>query len=163
MQKFTQKYTIICLLEDVDEEYEFSSSSWPLHLTLADVFAIDWSEEVLKEKLVEIASTLKPVTSKATRDEYFGPNQDVHVVLVEKTNDLVSMHYHIVNLLKKGDIKFNNPQYSEEGFFPHSTVQKRAMVKPGDTVRVQNIALVDMFPDENPYQRKILKVVNLQQ
>lgn len=161
MQKFTQKYTIICLLEYTEEGYEFPSNSWPLHTTLADTFAIKWDKETLKSKLVEIADTLRPVTTKAVRDEYFGPDQNVHVVLLEKTEGLASMHYHIVNSLKKGDVIFNDPQHSEEGFLPHSTVQKHAQVKPKDIVKLENLALIDMFPNEDAYQRKVLKIVKL--
>ena len=47
MQNFTQKYTIICLLEEIPEGYEFSSNTGPLHVTLADTFSIEWSVDML--------------------------------------------------------------------------------------------------------------------
>ncbi len=161
MQKFTQKYAIICLLEDIDEGYQFPSDSWPLHTTLADTFAIEWDEVTLKLKLEEIAATLEMVATKATRDEYFGPDKNIHVVLIEKTDDLAATHYSIVNMLKQGGVKFNGPQYSEEGFLPHSTVQPHARVKLNDTVVYKNLALIDMFPNEDPYQRKVLRIVKI--
>ncbi len=161
MQQFTQKYTIICLFEDIEEGYEFSSNSWPLHSTLVDTFAIDWDKLTLVSKLQEIASTLKSLSSKAIKDEYFGPDKNVHVVLIEKTADLVALHYAIVSALKTGGLKFNDPQYNEEGFLPHATVQKHMSVKPGDLIRYANLALIDMFPDKDPYQRKILKIIRL--
>lgn len=42
-QQFTQKYTIVQFFDDIGEEYEYSSDSWPLHSTIVDTFAIDWS------------------------------------------------------------------------------------------------------------------------
>jgi len=41
MQQFTQKYTIIQLFKDIPEGTQFSASNWPLHVTIADTFAID--------------------------------------------------------------------------------------------------------------------------
>lgn len=161
MKKFTQKYTIICLLEDIDEGFEFPSNSWPLHTTLVDTFAIEWDKEALESKFEEIANISKSVTTKATKEAYFGPAQNIHVVLIEKTDDLVAMHYNVVNSLKQGGVKFNDPQYNEEGFLPHSTVQAHARIKPNATVKCENLALIDMFPNEDPYQRRVLKIVKL--
>jgi hypothetical protein len=56
-QKFTQKYTIIQLFEDLEDGYEFSSDAWPLHSTLVDVFAIDWSVDEMVSHLNNLLST----------------------------------------------------------------------------------------------------------
>ena len=41
--KFTQKYTLVQFFDDVKDGYEYSSNNWPLHSTVVDTFAIDWS------------------------------------------------------------------------------------------------------------------------
>lgn len=161
MQKFTQKYTIICLLEDIEEGVSFASSDWPLHITLIDTFAIDWNVETLQNKVVEVARVQNSTSTNGVKSEYFGPNKDVHVILLEKNEDLKTIHYALLQILKEGDLRLNDPQYSEDGYLPHSTVQKHRQIKVGDTVSVNNLALIDMFPNEDPYQRKVLKIIKL--
>lgn len=85
MQIFTQKFTIICLLEDIEEGFSYSSSDWPLHTTFVDTFAIDWDVATIKQKLEETAKSLTATTTKGIDDEYFGQNKEVHVILLEKT------------------------------------------------------------------------------
>jgi hypothetical protein len=63
MKDLTQKYAIIQLFEDVPEGAHFSASSWPLHATIADTFAIDWDAPTMIEKLAELLSTLAPASS----------------------------------------------------------------------------------------------------
>jgi 2'-5' RNA ligase len=161
MQKFTQKYTIVCFLEDKDEGYEYSANQWPSHVTLADTFSIEWDINTLVEELTNLAKRLKPISSKVSHDEYFGPNKQVLVAIIDKNKNLSELHCQIVDLLKKAGVKFNDPQYSEAGFYPHSTVQPHARVEIGETVHFNNLALVDMFPNEDAYHRKILKLIKL--
>ncbi len=161
MQKFTQKYTIISILEDVEEGYEFSSSNWPLHTTIVDTFAIDWSVPKLSKKLEEMALTTKSIKTRVTKDEYFGPERTVHVVLLDKVSELASLHYRILDSLKGGGVTLNDAHFSEKGFAPHITVQEHTKLMLNDIITIHNIALIDMFPDENPYQRKILRAVKL--
>ena len=161
MQKFTQKYTIICLLEDIEEGASFASSNWPLHTTLVDTFAIDWSLETLQNKIFEVAREQDSISTKGVGDEYFGPDNEVHVILLEKNEDLKTIHYALLQKLKEGNLRLNDPQYSEDGYLPHSTVQKHRQVEAGGAVSINNLALIDMFPNEDPYQRKVLKIFNL--
>lgn len=161
IQKFTQKYTIICLLEDKEEGYEYPSSRWPLHVTLADVFSVEWDINRFIEELVELAKKLKPLSAKVSHDEYFGPDKQVRVAVFDMSKELRALHSEIVALLKETGVKFNDPQFTEDGFYSHSTVQPHARVKVGETVRFNNITLVDMFPNEDARQRKILKIIQL--
>ncbi|MEI7632577.1 MAG: 2'-5' RNA ligase family protein [bacterium] len=161
MQKFTQKYTIICLLEDIEEGYNFHYSNWPLHTTLIDTFAIDWDVNTLQTKLQEVAQEQNSTTTTGTQSEYFGPNKEVHVTLLNKNEDLKSIHYALMQKLNEGNLILNDPQYHEEGYLPHSTVQKLKQVKVGEKVNINNLALIDMFLNEDPHERKILKIIKL--
>lgn len=161
MQEFTQKYTIIALLEDVDEGSEFSSSSWPLHITIADTFAVTWNTEELIDELATRSKSFKPATAVASHDEYFGPEKHIHVIILDMSKELVALHYEVIKMLKNGGLVLNDPQYAEDGFRAHSTVQPHAKVSIGDTINITNLALVGMFPENDPYQRKILKIIRL--
>lgn len=161
MQKFTQKYTIIQLFEDAPEGTQFSASSWPLHATIADTFAIDWDVQAMIEKLTELLSSHTPATSVVEDDRFFGDEGQVQVALLRKTDDLVKLHHDVIELLEQGGWKPNDPQFAKEGFLPHSTVQKHARLNKGDKVTFNALTIIDMFPDEDPYQRKVVKTIKI--
>ncbi len=161
MQKFTQKYTIIQLFEDVPEGTQFSASSWPLHATIADTFAIDWDVPTMIEKLTQLLSSHTQATSVVEEDRFFGDQGQVQVVLLKKTDDLVKLHYDVIECLEQGGWKPNDPQFAEEGFLPHSTVQKRARLSKGDKVTFNELTIIDMFPGGDPYQRKVVKTIKI--
>lgn len=161
MPPFTQKYTLMQLLEDIPEGTQFSMSDWPLHVTLADVFAIGWSVPTMTEKLAALLSSHEQAMSTAKKDTFFGPEKQTKVTLLEKTPSLLKLHNDVISLLEQGGFKPNNPQFIREGFLPHATVQKRSRLIEGDTVTFNAVTLIDMFPNKDPYQRKILKTIKV--
>lgn len=161
MQEFTQKYAIVQLLEETTEGAEFSASEWPLHVTIVDVFAINWSAQEMAERLMTLLTGRPPATASAMGHTYFGPNQDVQVTLLVRTDSLTKLHGDVYALLERGGLKMNNPQFAHEGFRPHATVQKHAALKPGDTVVLNALTIIDMFPGGDPHRRKVLKTINL--
>lgn len=161
MRQFTQKYTIIQLFEDVPEGTQFSASSWPLHATIADTFAIDWDVPTMIEKLTELLSTHAPATSVVEEDRFFGGEGQVQVALLRKTDGLVKLHYDVIELLEQGGWKPNNPQFAKEGFLLHSTVQKHVRLNKGDEVTFNALTVIDMFPGGDPYQRKVVKTIRI--
>lgn len=158
---FTQKYTIIQLFEEVPEGTQFSASSWPLHTTVVDTFAIDWDAPTLIKELSKLLASHATATSNAMEDTFFGPEKQTQVVLLRRTDSLVKLHNDVIDLLKRGDLKLNDPQYAGEGFLPHATVQKHARLNRGDSVTINALTLVDMFPGADPYQRKVLKTIRI--
>lgn len=161
MQKFTQKYTIICLLEEIEEGYEYPSDRWPLHTTLADTFAITVGIEELKGLLDEISQNAQAASTTAIQNEYFGDDKSIKVTVFEKNDSIKNLHYKVINALEQLGVTFNDPQYMKDGFKPHATAQKHSEIKIGDSVIINNLAIVDMFPNEDAYQRKIIKKVML--
>jgi 2'-5' RNA ligase len=163
MQKFTQKYTIIQLLEPKDEGDEWKSNKWPLHVTIADTFAVDWDKNNLKQKFTNLIQKQPIATATGDHFEYFGPEKEVKVTILDMSEELVSLHNNVVRLLKDAGAVFNDPQYTEEGFRAHATVQSHASVKKGESLIFNALAIIDMFPGEDPYRRKILSTVKLNQ
>lgn len=161
MQKFTQKYTVLQLFEDVPEGTQFAASSWPLHATIADTFAIDWDVLTMVEKLTQLLSAHATATSVVEDDRFFGDEGQVQVALLRKTDDLVKLHYDVIECLTQGGWKPNDPQFAKEGFLPHSTVQKYARLNKDDEVTFNALTIIDMFPDEDPYQRKVIKTIKI--
>lgn len=159
MSEFTQKYALIQLFEPLPEGAEFSSDNWPLHSTVVDVFAIDWDVPTMTRNLTELLEDHAPVPSMVLQDEFFGPKREVRVALLGKTASLLSLHRDVIACLERGGWKPNDPQFAGDGFLPHSTVQKHARLREGGTVIFDALSIVDFFPDNNPYQRKILKTI----
>ena len=160
-QIFTQKYTIIQLLENLDDGYEFSSVTWPLHSTLVDTFAIDWSVDEMITHLNDLLSTHATASSTVIGSDSFGAQKKVQVSLLERTDALMRLHTDVIEVLERGGLRLNDPQYAKEGFLPHATVQKHAKLDLGDKVSFNAISIVDMFPNGNPYERKILKTIKI--
>ncbi|HWZ65848.1 MAG TPA: 2'-5' RNA ligase family protein [Patescibacteria group bacterium] len=161
MQPFTQKYAIIQLLEDVAEGTEYLASNWPLHVTIVDVFAIDWDVLTMIEELTKLLGHHQGASSVATEDMLFGPEKQTRVILLEKTDSLVKLHYDVTQLLEQGGLKLNNPEFAKQGFLPHSTVQQHARLNKGDNVAFSALSIIDMFPDEDPYKRRVLKTITI--
>ena len=163
MQNFTQKYAIVQLFENVPEGMQFSSSDWPLHATIVDVFAIDWDAPTIVANLAELLAHHAQAATVAGDDTFFGPDKQVRVVLLQKTDSLIELHNDVVRLLEKSGLQPNNPQYIGKGFVPHSTVQKHARLHKGDAISFNALTIIDMFPDNDPDQRKVLKTIRIGQ
>ena len=111
-QQFTQKYTIVQLFEDLPDEYEYGASDWPLHVTLADVFATDWSPTGLLENCEREFSTYQSFEAVAADDTRFGDKGEVLVTLIRPNKELQKLHEDVVHLLEKGNVRFNSRSIS---------------------------------------------------
>lgn len=160
-QKFTQKYAIVQFFDPINEGYEYSSDSWPLHSTVVDTFAIDWSVDEMVIKLKELLGSHAPAESIAEDDRFFGENGQVQVVLLNRSESLVNLHFDVLAALEDGGLALNDPQFARDGFLPHATVQKHARLNKGDKVTFTALSIVDMFPDEDAYKRKVLKTIKI--
>ena len=155
MQKFTQKWSLISLLEPVDEGYEFFWKDYPLHVTIASVFAAEWNDTNLLKKLTTLLATKKAVTTRAVKEGYWGDKAQYHVMLLEKNSAIMDLHQDIHELLLRSGAVFNQPEFEGQGYIPHSTIQKHARLYPGETIQINSLTVLDMFPHQDGYQRKI--------
>lgn len=158
-QSFTQKYTIVQFFDVVNEGYEYLSSDWPLHSTLVDTFAIDWSVDEMVERLENTLKNHAIAKSIAEDDSFFGENKQIRVTLLNRSKSLVKLHLDILAALEDGGLKLNDPQFARDDFLPHATVQKHARLYKGDEVKFTALSIIDMFPDKNPYKRKVLRTI----
>lgn len=150
---YSQKYTIAHFIQPVKTSNEFRMSQWPLHVTLADTFAIDRHGSNFDIKLAALPQTLSPATTIAKNDTTLGT---ANVTLLEDTPSLRSLHLSLVSLLEQNGAIFNHPEFTKDGFLPHCTIQNTERLHEGDRLTVSSLALVDMFPGEDWQQRKIL-------
>lgn len=156
MEPFTQKYTIAQLLEPMAEGVEYASADWPLHVTIAGIFAVDLVGSQLIEQLRQLLVRYEPFTAIAAGDAYFGPKKQTRVTLFETNERLTVLHYDVVALLQRCHATFTSPQFNEAGFRAHASVRPYARLQRGAIVTFQALTVIDMFPDGDPYRRKIL-------
>ena len=150
--QYSQKYALVSFLEPLEVNAEFTMADWPLHITLADVFAINL-EAAIEQKLASLIGSTPSITLSASGDSILGATK---VVLIEKNDELQNLHNHIVALLELKGAMFNIPEFTRSGFLPHSTIQKSGRLHEGDTIDISSVSLIDMFPDENWQRRKVL-------
>ena len=154
---YSQKYTLVHFFNPLQDGSEFRMTEWPLHTTLADVFAIDRRETSIDTKLSALASEADVVNVVATDESVLGVTP---VVILEKTAPLQQLHDSIVSLLVQNGAVFNNPQFTRDGFLPHSTIQSSGRLQVGDEISIDSISLIDMFPNDDWQQRKVLVTFN---
>lgn len=155
---YTQKYCIVHFLEAVEKGAQFSMSAWPLHVTLADVFAVPIPIAELNKELTQVLSSGTSADTVAIKEAELSTTP---VVLLERTHSLLSLHDKIIKLLKESGAQFNMPDFVEEGFLPHCTIQGTQKLPIGSEVNINSAALVDMFPGKDWKQRKVLEVFKI--
>ena len=161
METFTQKWAIISLLEDAKEGDEFYYTDFPLHVTLAGVFAVDKKGQQLASELAELLHNQHPVEIEADEKDMFGPKQDIPVMKVRKTSALMDLYKLIHEWLEDSGARYNAPQYQGEGYLPHSTFQKSGSLAQGEKRTLRSVSLIDLYPNNDGYQRKIFTTIEL--
>lgn len=161
MTKFTQKYTIVHTIAPLADGYEYSAADWPLHVTLADIFAIDGNPMDSLRDFGEGLADNPVLESRVVGDKWFGENADVHVKLLDKSTEIQKLHENILDILARYNVRYNSPEYTGAGFILHSAVQRSSELHDGDTVVFDSLTLIDMFPNKDAYRRKVLGTVRI--
>lgn len=157
---YSQKYALVHFVAPINDGEQFHMTDWPLHITLADVFAITRSMSSIDAKLAAMLSDTKTVQTTATDDGALGMTP---VVLLDKTPQLMQLHMDIVTLLEKNGAEFNNPEFTKSGFVPHCTIQKRSRLQKDSEITIDSLSLIDMFPGGDWQQRKIVATFSMGQ
>lgn len=155
---YSQKYCIVSFLEPKVIGDEFDMSEWPLHITLADVFAIERSSSGIDIKIGQLADKICAFVVTAAQPDKLG---ETSVILIEKNANLLKLHDDVMNLLESNGAVFNTPEFARNGFLPHCTIQKSGYLHQGETARTTNLTLVDMFPNKDWKRRKVIGVFDL--
>lgn len=161
MEKLTQKWAIVALLEDVVEGADFYYTDFPLHITLAGVFKIEHDGAWLASELSKLLSDQEAVSVTVGERDMFGPNKDIAVMRIMQTPELMSFYTKIHDWLIKAGAVYNEPQYQGTGYLAHSTFQKSGSLREGETRLIKSISIIDLFPNGDGYRRKIYKTIHL--
>lgn len=157
-----QKYCLVYLIEKLQEVDEFTAINyWPLHITLASNFIVDWKATNLLDDLAGALSCIKPVTVTVGDDEYFGQERKIQVSVMQMTPQLMSLHKTIISTLEHAGAIFDEAHYNNDGYRAHATVQKTRRLHKGDQITIDQVTIVDMFPHQDTTKRRILQTIQL--
>lgn len=158
-----QKYVLVKFLESMSEGEEFiANNNWPLHITLVANFAVPFDAQNLLMILTEQLKEQKAIPIIAGKDEFFGQHKDIQVTTMKMTPGLLSLHEALVALLKSHGAEFDEPKYMNKGYRAHATIQTGARLNENDNVLLDEVTIVDMFPDNDITKRRVLQTVKLQ-
>ena len=161
MEKLTQKWAIISLLENAPEGSEFYYTEFPLHVTLAGVFKIDKDGGCLANKLTNLLVGQHSFEIEADDKDMFGPNKDVAVMKIKKNTGLMDLYGKIYTWLDNSGAVYNEPTYQGKSYLPHSTFQKSGILQSGESKHIKSVSIVDLLPNNDGYQRKIFATIEL--
>ena len=156
--EYSQKYCLVHLLQPMEDGTQFHADRWPLHVTLADVFAIDWQSTNVDTKLSAMLSGIKTAATTALSDSILGTTP---VALLDKTPEILKLHSDIISLLEENCAVFNDPGFTKEGFIPHYTIQDSEKMNIGDAININSVTLIDMFPDNDWRQRRVIRTFKM--
>ena len=155
----TQKYCIAQLLEN-PRVTEWDSSSWPLHVTLADTFFVDWEQNKTLDQLSDLCKISTSFTVSTAEDILLGADRNIPARKLLDTVELVKLHTDIIAILTNSGAVFNNPEYTNAGFLPHITHQPDKNIPEDVLVAFDTLYIIDMFPDSNPDKRRLLHALS---
>jgi hypothetical protein len=161
MSQLTQKYTIVCFLEPENAPANFSAVDWPLHVTMLDTFKTSWAVEELSRAIRETVSNIASFNIKPVKQAMLGPNKDVPVKLLKQDESILNLHSRLLALSEEGSFVFNTPDFVGDGFLPHVTDQRDGQVEVGEIYPVTTVSLVDMFPNGDGHQRRLIKTIKI--
>ena len=151
--EYSQKYTLVQFFQQVDIDEVFHMTEWPPHVTLADIFAVDITDQLIADLETYLDTWSYALTCVGNE----GTLGTANVWLLKNTPELQAIHDRVVDILEKHGAVFDNPEFTRDGFIPRITKQADFDIKIGDKVSIDVVALVDMFPDQDWQNRKVLK------
>jgi hypothetical protein len=86
---------------------------------------------------------------------------DIKVTVLEESKEFRKMLNNVQQALINNGALFNEPEYLGDGFKPHVTFQRNAKLEVGNNKQITSVSLVDMFPNGNFEQRRIIATLRL--
>lgn len=119
----------------------------PLHMTALPWFVSGLAPEHVVRELKVVGQSLRPVTTRATDEALFGPEQDIPVVRLERTPELLSLHLGLVALMRNVEGELDTRWVGADNWNPHVTHQPESRLHSGDIVQITDLDLITKRPD----------------
>lgn len=156
-----RNFVLVAFVEPVTEGQVFPRTQWPLHITLLR-FDVD---NAVAEQLAALAGppaeTALGAALTVEEDAGFGRNGSVPVSLVRPQPDLQALHGQLATAVESAGGRILTPAHTRSGYRPHISHLHGRRLRPGDTLVLDRVALVDMAPDGDRTVRRILRLWTL--
>jgi hypothetical protein len=118
--------------------------SIPLHMTMLHWFVSGRQVQEIDGTIPKIASGIGSLTVAATQEDLFGPNRDVPVMRIERTQRLLGIHLLLADAMRDLGCKLEERWTGEANWNPHVTHKPGRQLQPGDTLTVDSLDLIRM-------------------
>ena len=119
----------------------------PLHMTALHWFETDIRAEQLIEGVRAQVETMVPITTTAIHEDMFGPHEDVPVVRLERTPELLDLHLSLLAVIKNMRATLDERWIGEDKWNPHVTHQPEGCLYKGDIIYINDIDMITKRSD----------------
>ncbi len=152
----SQKYVIVHFVNLPTVPEEFPMSEWPLHVTLLANFRIE-QLDTFKDKLMDYTRQCKAFDITTNCEALFGPDQSVAVSLIQPDEKITMLHTVLLSLATSLGAEFDEPAFTGDGFRPHATIQHKSRLQDKQTIRLDSLTLIDMYPNADIKKRRVIE------
>jgi 2'-5' RNA ligase len=132
---------------------EFTVADWPLHVTLVEPFQTDLPSSAVAEAVGRVAAEAAVVRASGGDEAMFGRRRDVPVTLVDDAGTLEPLRERALAALGSAGVHLARVR---PDFRPHVTRKHGRLLRPGEPVVLDTVALVDMHPAVGSHHRSVV-------
>ncbi|WP_400994180.1 2'-5' RNA ligase family protein [Agromyces sp. GXQ0307] len=149
------RFAIVLPIDPLAAGDSFPVSSWPLHVTVVEPFDTRHDAERVGDLMGPVLHGRLAIDVSAFDRAMFGRRRDVPVTLVSDDGPLGAMRTRLLDALREGDV---DVAHARLDFRPHVTDTAHGTMPTGRTVRLRQVALVDLRPPEGRAMRTVAAV-----
>jgi 2'-5' RNA ligase len=149
------RFVVVLPLVPLAAGDEFTVADWPLHVTLVEPFQTRLGAEDIARLVGDvdgIAHGSQVIHAAAGEEDMFGRRRDVPVTLVRDGGELAALRARTIDALAAAGVDVR----SRLDFRPHVTRKHHGRLRPGERVRLDTVALIDMRPSEGAHHRRVV-------
>lgn len=114
----------------------------PLHMTVLHWFESRCDIHEIVESTEIALNRLGPIVVSATKEDLFGPDNDVPVMRLERDSRLLQLHMNLKRGMEDLGAEFDTKWTGEARWNPHVSHKEDSRLLPGDQVRIDDIDLI---------------------
>jgi 2'-5' RNA ligase len=133
----------------------------PLHCTLMHWFLSEKAPEEIAAAVSEALQKQPSVELVSVEPALFGPNNDVPVHLLAKSESFTLLHMNLIGVLIVLDVQFTASQYVGSKYRPHVTIIGEHSFPVGSRKKAERIFLAESLDDKMPSNKKMQAVITL--
>lgn len=114
----------------------------PLHMTVLHWFQSERDPQEIIERTKSALASLPKISVNATTDDLFGPDRNIPVMKLSKTEAIVQLHQTLKDAMEELGAKFDQRWTGALKWSPHVTHKQDKRLYPRDQVVIGDIDLI---------------------